>query len=106
MAITAVAMIAMNILLLPECVLVRGALVMLETKLLPACAGRILYVILQVLKYGIFCDGAVSGRKVPPAPKPLSPVAFLQCGEFPLYQVRRAPLHFAHEVTHRKLRRD
>ena len=32
MAMTADAMIAMNILLLPECVLVRGALVMLETK--------------------------------------------------------------------------
>ena len=76
------------------------------TKQLPACAGRILDVILQVLKYCIFCDGTIGGRKVTPAPKPLPPITFLQCREFPLYQIRGAPFHFTHEVADRKLRRD
>ena len=56
------------------------------TERLPACAGRIDDVLFQVLKYHIFGDGAVCGRKVPPTPKPLPPIAFLQCGELPLYQ--------------------
>ena len=76
------------------------------TKRLPAFAGRILDVLLQVLKYDIFRDGTVGGRKIPPAPKSLPPIPFLQCRELPLYQVRGTPLDLPHEVADRKLRRD
>ncbi len=45
------------------------------TEPLPAGAGRIGDVLLQVLKYDVFGDGTVGRREVPPAPKAPPPVA-------------------------------
>ena len=62
--------------------------------------------LLQVLKYDVFGDGAVGGREVPASPKPPAPVAFLELREFALHLVGGPPLHQPHEVTYSQLGRD
>lgn len=57
------------------------------TERLPACAGRIGDVLLKVLKYHVFRDGAVGRRKIPSAPKSPAPVAFPQVRKFALHLV-------------------
>ena len=79
---------------------------MAATKRLPAGAGRIFDVILQVLKYDIFCDRTIGGRKIPPAPKSLPPIALLENRKFLLNEERRTPFNLSHEVTDRKFGRD
>ena len=58
----------------------------LTTKRLPTFVGRIFNMILQVLKYDIFCDRTIRSRKVPSSPKPLAPIALLQHRKFLLDQ--------------------
>ena len=71
-----------------------------------AGAGRIGDALFEVLKYDVFGDGTVCGRKIAPAPKPLSPIALLQCGELSLDQKRRPTFDLPHEVADRELGRD
>ncbi len=59
----------------------------------------------QVLKYDVLCYGTVGGRKVAPAPKMASPVAFFEMREFALHFVGRPSLHQAHQVAYGQFRR-
>ncbi|SNZ18930.1 hypothetical protein SAMN06265368_2007, partial [Cohaesibacter gelatinilyticus] len=70
---------------------------------LPTDVGRILHVPFKVLKYNIFGNSSVRGRKISTTPKVLPPVASFKLGEFSLHLVRRPPLHFAHEIAHRQV---
>ncbi len=54
--------------------------------------------IFQVLKYDVFGDGTVGGRKVPAAPKSATPAALADMWELALYSVGRTALHLAHQI--------
>ncbi len=56
-----------------------------KTERLPAGAGRIGDVFVEVLKYNVLGNGTVSGRKIPAPPKPLPPVALADRGKLPLH---------------------
>ena len=71
------------------------------TKPLPSGDGRILDMLLQVLKYNVLCDCTVGGRKIAPAPKVTPPIALFQLRELALHFVGGTPLHFAHQVADR-----
>ncbi len=47
--------------------------------------------VFQVLKYGVFGDGTIGGRKVSPALKVPTPVTLLKLRELVLHPMRRAP---------------
>ena len=77
----------------------------LSSEQLPAGAGSVMQVIIQVLKYSVLCDCAVGGRKVAPAPKLAPPVSFFEFGEFALQLIRRTALHLADQIGNGNLRR-
>ena len=59
----------------------------------PACVGGICDMLLQVLKFDVFRDGTVGGKKMAPAPKPSSPVPFSQLRKFALHFVGEPAFH-------------
>ena len=62
--------------------------------------------LLKVLKYDIFYNGTVCGRKVPPPPKVVSPVALFEPWELAEQFEGGSPLNPAHQVADRQLWRD
>ena len=60
---------------------------------LPAGAGSVRQVIVQVLKYGFVCDGPGGCRKIAPAPESAAPVPLANFGKFALDPVGRTALH-------------
>ena len=62
--------------------------------------------LLNILKYDVFCHGAAGGAKVAPGPEMSAPVAFTDVGKFLLDLVRGAPLRALHETTYGNARRN
>ena len=73
---------------------------------LPADAGGIFDVFVQVLKYHVFGDGTVGCGEVTPAPEVAAPIAFFQIRKFAEQFESRAPLDPTHQITDCDLRRD
>lgn len=76
-----------------------------STELLPAGAGEIGNVLLQVLKHDVFGNGAVGGRKVPSTSRASFPISVPQLREFALHLVEGSALHQAYQIADRQLRR-
>ena len=75
-------------------------------KPLPADAGRIGCVLLDVLKYGLVIHHPARGAEVTPCPEPAAPVSLSQFGELHLDLSRAPALDPAHHVTDREMGRD
>lgn len=59
----------------------------------------------EVLKYDVFGDGTFGCREIPASPEPTAPITPAQFWELPLDLVGRTPLHPAHQIGNRELRR-